>query len=174
MPKLDEEKAINFRLEMVRQAMAEEDLPKLTAPGKPALEIIRKEMCPSAEKIRKKERPEARVSDFIPTKIVERETKIQENVVEAPPVKCKPKRRSKYDTQELFEKLARRHQKIANSLRADKRQSAKRRYHEVLAENFAFIANRGPCEEDDNLLRIPPMFKGALILTQARSQPRYY
>lgn len=174
MHKVEEEKAISFRLDLVRRAMAEEDLPKLAASGKSALEIIRKEVCPDAEKTRKEKRPEAHVSDFIPTKIVERETKIQENVVEVPPAKCKPKRHSKYDTQELFEKLARHHQKIADSLRDNKRQAAKRRYHEVLAENFAFIADRGPVEEDNNLLRIPPMFKGALILTQARSQPRYY
>ncbi len=100
----------------------------------------------------------AYASDGVPTKIVERKTRKRTG----------KKAKAKYNTEEFFEKLAEAHQKIADSLKNDKRQSAKREYHQVLAENFAFLVKRGDGEEtqeNDRLNRIPPMFKGALIMT---------
>ena len=138
--------------------MANEDLPKQIKSGKSVLEKIRKEMPPVAKRM-KKER-----------------TRTQK-AIRTPRVKHRPKKRKKYNTQELFEKLAKAHQKIADSLKNQKnnrRKSAKRRYHEKLAEAYAFVANRGRDEENDNLTRVPPMFKGALIITPAQPHPRYY
>jgi len=155
LPVLEEGKLINFRLELIRQAMANEDLPKQIKSGKSVLEKIRKEMPPVAKRM-KKERTRA------------------QKAIRTPIVKRKPKKRTKYNTQELFEKLAKAHQKIADSLKNQKNQSAKRRYHKKLAEAYAFVANRGRDEENDNLTRLPPMFKGALIITPAQPHPRYY
>jgi len=89
-------------------------------------------------------------------------------VKRAPKKRTRKKAKAKYNTQELFEKLAKTHQKIADSLKNDKRQLAKRCYHQVLAENFAFLVKKGNGEEtqeNGSLNRIPPMFKGALIMT---------
>lgn len=76
----------------------------------------------------------------------------------------KPK--TKYDPQELFERLAEAHRKLADSLGKES-EPAKRRYHEELAETFAFLANNNDGEDQElsRLTRIPPMFKGALIMT---------
>lgn len=171
-PALEGEKLINFRLGRIRQAMAEEGLPKLTMSGKSALEKIRKEMGLGAKGMKKE--PEAHASDLVPAKIVERKTRKRKKMFRTPTVKRRSKKRAKYNTQEMFEKLAKAHQKIADSLKNDKRQSAKRRYHQVLAENFALIANGSKDEGNDELTRIAPLFKGALIITPGSTPPKYY
>ena len=141
-------------------------------------------------------KPRAHASDLIPTKITEckirghrvlqtrnedgrivhcfwRLTPKQKQAITTSIVKRNKKKRkptkpkTKYNPQKLFEKLAKAHKKIADSLKNKKRQSAKRRYHEELAEAYAFLAKRGNGEDQElsNLTRIPPMFKGALIMT---------
>jgi len=97
----------------------------------------------------------------------------QEQAIMTSMIKRKQKKRkptklkTNYDPQKLFGKLAKAHQKIADSLKNNKRLSAKRRYHEELAETFTFLDKRGNREDQEpsNLTRIPPMFKGALIMT---------
>ncbi len=98
----------------------------------------------------------------------------QERAITNPIVKRKQRKQTGkkakptiYDPQELFEKLAKTHQEIADSLKKDKRRSAKSSYHEELAETFALLARRhnGKDQDASNLTRIPPMFKGALIMT---------
>jgi hypothetical protein len=76
--------------------------------------------------------------------------------------------RAKYNTRKLFGKMAKAHQKIADSLEKDRSQSAKRLYHEEIAATFAFLAKNGNGKEaqvNESLNRIPPMFKGALMMT---------
>ncbi len=166
---LEEKKLINSRLELIRQAMSEEDLPKL---GKFALEKIRKEMQSGAEGIKRE--PEAHASDLIPTKTVKRKTREQKKATRAPTVKRRPKKSTKYNTQALFEKLAKAHQKTADSMKNGKRQSAKRRYHAELAKAYAFVVAVGEDAESDDLTRIPPLFKGALIMTMPGQSKGYY
>ncbi len=96
------------------------------------------------------------------------EQAITTSIVKRKQKKRKPKKqKTKYDPQKLFEKLAKAHQKIVNSVGKDKGQSVKRRYHEELAETYAFLAKGGNGEDQEprNLTRIPPLFKGALIMT---------
>ncbi len=152
--------------------MAEEDALKLIKSSESALEQIRKEMGLGAKEIKKE--PEAHASDLVAAKTVERKIQEQKKATGAPAVKCRPKRGANYDTQELFEKMAKAHQKIADSLKNKKGQSAKMRYHEELAEAYAFAADRGRDEEEDDLTRIPPLFKGALIMTMPEKFKGYY
>ncbi len=94
------------------------------------------------------------------------EQAITTSIVKRKQKKRKPKKqKTRYGPQKLFEKLAKLHQEIADSLKNKKRQSAKRRYHEELAEIFAFLAERGNRGENQDLTRIPPLFKGALMMT---------
>lgn len=80
--------------------------------------------------------------------------------------RAEKKSRTKYNTRKLFGKMAKLHQKIVDSLGKDTSQSAKRLYHEELAATFTSLAKNGKeTQGNESLNRIPPMFKGALIMT---------